>query len=388
MKAGRKKRLVVWGTGKIGECFQKKYEMVYAPYFDLVGYLDKSEEKQGKLFYGKPVYSPSQICSMDWDMILICTAKTSYQDEMLLYLREKGIERHKIACYLNCDGIGLLRDVFIEKYKASKDPEIREVLQYIEDHELTVFNMELNRKNEVYKLYRDAEDEDPYVQVGNKRLYFPKELYDISTTPYIYDLYTEQSENSPHLYIPPELHMEKNAVIVDAGAREGNFSLGYVEGCRKLYVIECEKIWCRALERTFSPYRGKVEICRAFLGKESNEESKTIDFLIHEPVDFLKMDIEGAETDALAGAKRVLCESSAVCAICAYHKKNDEDDIKKILHGYGYQTGVSRGYMLYGWDETVFNTMDVRRGLVFGKKSGFIGDMNYAANGECPDARI
>jgi len=73
---------------------------------------------------------------MDWDMILICTDKTSYQDEMLLYLREKGIERHKIACYLNCGGIGLLRDVFIEKYKDSKDPEIKKILRYIEDHEL------------------------------------------------------------------------------------------------------------------------------------------------------------------------------------------------------------------------------------------------------------
>lgn len=46
-------------------------------------------------------------------------------------------------------------------------------------------------------------------------------------------------------------------------------------------------------------------------------------FLPHKSIDFLKLDIEGAEADAVNGAKEVLQRSQPVVAMSLYHKAND-----------------------------------------------------------------
>ncbi len=73
----------------------------------------------------------------------------------------------------------------------------------------------------------------------------------------------------------------------------------------------------------------------------------TIDRLVEElkldRVDFIKMDIEGAETNALAGARQTLAKWHPRMALSAYHKANDPFDIPKIVHaswsGYQMQCG-------------------------------------------------
>ena len=362
------KNLLVWGTGGACESFHRKYHDIFYSFFDIVGYIDTKKDKQGKYFYNKRIYSPEQIHSLEWDMILLCTVNRTYQDEMLNFLQNMGVERTKIACFLNCEGIGLMRDFIFEKYKDTEDGEIQSMLQYIEGHELSVFNTELEKKKKSYKVYSDSYYVDPYVFIDDKRMYYPKEFLDIKTTPFVYDIYGEQSLNSPHLYVPFGTNIQNNSVIVDVGAREGNFSLKYIENSKKTYIIECEKAWCRALSKTFAPYRDKVEICNAYVGKTDDGKGRTIDSLIKDSVDFLKMDIEGAEVDALKGAKRLLGESRAFCSICAYHNENDEKNIKTILHEYGYTTEVSHGYMLFGWDKNFYTSLDIRRGVVYGEK--------------------
>jgi FkbM family methyltransferase len=47
------------------------------------------------------------------------------------------------------------------------------------------------------------------------------------------------------------------------------------------------------------------------------------DVLADYPPTYIKMDIEGAELDALEGARNVIAAHRPVLAICAYHKKND-----------------------------------------------------------------
>lgn len=49
-------------------------------------------------------------------------------------------------------------------------------------------------------------------------------------------------------------------------------------------------------------------------------------------VDFIKMDIEGAEVDALKGARETLQRFAPALAVCVYHKPHDLPDIVGLVH--------------------------------------------------------
>ena len=48
-----------------------------------------------------------------------------------------------------------------------------------------------------------------------------------------------------------------------------------------------------------------------------------IDNLIKENITYIKMDIEGAELNAIKGAERIIKENKPTLAICVYHKNED-----------------------------------------------------------------
>lgn len=81
----------------------------------------------------------------------------------------------------------------------------------------------------------------------------------------------------------------------------------------------------------------------------------TLNSLVKEPVNFIKMDIEGEEVNALKGSDRVFAGSKNIkCSICSYHRHGDEEEIKKILQGYGLKTSTSKGYMLFLFDDEIW----------------------------------
>jgi FkbM family methyltransferase len=76
-------------------------------------------------------------------------------------------------------------------------------------------------------------------------------------------------------------------------------------------------------ERSFSNIYGK--------GTKS-VKIDTIDNIIKEKVDFIKLDIEGAEQDAIDGAIKTIQKYKPVLAICIYHKSEDWYEIpQKVL---------------------------------------------------------
>lgn len=110
---------------------------------------------------------------------------------------------------------------------------------------------------------------------------------------------------------------------------------------------------------TISPYREE----RKSMGKlrEDKEIVKAvkIDTLVEElgleRVDFIKMDIEGAEVDALLGAEETISQFKPKLAICTYHRPTDPIEIRKILSKYNpnYKfKEIERGEkVLFAWDE-------------------------------------
>lgn len=66
-----------------------------------------------------------------------------------------------------------------------------------------------------------------------------------------------------------------------------------------------------------------------------------IDSVIHEHVDFIKMDIEGAEYNGLLGAERIIKRDHPILAVCAYHKRDDLIRLPRLIRS------LNPNYKLY-----------------------------------------
>ena len=86
---------------------------------------------------------------------------------------------------------------------------------------------------------------------------------------------------------------------------------------------------------------------------DSTIQVRRIDDLGLRKLTFLKMDIEGAELDALVGAERLIVKHKPKIAIAAYHKPDDFREISRIvLHmNPGYK--MSLRHYTEGWSESV-----------------------------------
>lgn len=61
-------------------------------------------------------------------------------------------------------------------------------------------------------------------------------------------------------------------------------------------------------------------------------EADSIDNMVHEPITYIKMDVEGAELMALKGAKNHILNDKPRLGICLYHKKEDLITIPQYIY--------------------------------------------------------
>jgi predicted RNA methylase len=142
-------------------------------------------------------------------------------------------------------------------------------------------------------------------------------------------------------------------VVVDVGAAEGNFALSVVEKVRKLYIVEGDAEWCEALKQTFLPYKDKVVIIQKYLSNVNDGDNIALTGLVEkyhiDKIDFLKMDIEGCEKQALCGGimNNMKFMNIIKMVICVYHNPEDEVEISNFVSRYGYKYYLTSGYMYF-----------------------------------------
>jgi hypothetical protein len=257
---------------------------------------------------------------------------------------------------------------YLNKNKKNAE-EIVEILEFLKHNSFSTFPYNYTKK---YKssdviVYSDNNCNMKYVLQDSKRMYFKKSWSEKMIQKYYNSLSMEQDIDSPHRYEYDDFHVDEGDIVVDVGVAEGNFSLSIVDKVEKLYLFETDKEWIEVLKKTFGPWQEKVVFINKYVSDRTDNDCISLDDYFNEQkIDFLKVDIEGAETQLLEGIKKTLLAQKLLkIVICTYHKNDDADDIDKILTNAGFYIRYSKGYMIFP-ENNVYIPPYLRRGLIRG----------------------
>lgn len=229
------------------------------------------------------------------------------------------------------------------------------------------------------------------LQIDDVRIFWPA-AFEQSELSWLYnEIFYDRTKN-PSSYDHPKVIVPENGWVIDAGAHEGFFCyFAFLKGAAKIIAIEPIYDLRDALYKTFEREKrenrffvetvgvGKEpgvmnlnydpeHLCEASLDHSSGSnavEIVTIDEIIarnnlsHEG--FIKMDIEGAEMDALMGAQNTLKTFKPRLAIAVYHEYKNALDCAAIIKDirldyhiefrgmYGWYDDKPRPYLLFAW---------------------------------------
>ena len=99
-------------------------------------------------------------------------------------------------------------------------------------------------------------------------------------------------------------------------------------GTDKLIAYNCGVGECEEIVHYDDAIRGNTISASGVAGKTV----RLSDHLRDEPVSFIKMDIEGAESTALKGAAELICRRRPDLAICTYHAISDLYEVPLYIH--------------------------------------------------------
>jgi hypothetical protein len=358
-------KFLFFGTGKIATETMNGISET-KPDIEIVGFVDNDECKYGKKFFGFNIYHPGQIQTLEYDYICLLIGNRTAVYDQLIYGYQ--IQSDKIV-----DRLFLLKTIMSGKYRNTTDDCIKETLKFWENNDISFMNQFQYEPKQYDDIYWDGESNMPYTYYCGKKMYYPRNYQGFiirdGKMQSISYRNAEQHELSPHRYLTANINIKNGDIVVDAGAREGDFALPYIDIIGKLYLFECAPEWVKALKMTYKDYGDKVTIIPKMLSDYNDANTTTLPEVIEDNrVDFIKMDIEGAEGRALKASESLLRNNNIRCSICSYHQKDDQKDIVTILERNGYKCSMSNGLIVFVDDKNIFRDLDFRKGIVYALK--------------------
>ena len=358
-----KERVFIWGTGKNERTIRERFsDLLYS--IEIIGYIDNDEKKHNTEYFGYLIYSPKEAVKVDYDRIIVCSTFFNDIEEQLI--NELHVSRGKIDNFRY-----FTKKRLINRYKGTNNTEIEKEIQYIQENRLEVFNAPFIEKYQDFHVEVCFDEVAGlfYVMHNLKRMYFSRHFKTENEVKWYYkNIMIEQDQHSPHRYLSDSFDVCDGDVVVDAGVAEGNFALDIVDRASKLYLIESDQDWIEALQYTFADYSDKVTIIPKMLTDFDGDRTTCLDSAIVDSVNFVKMDIEGCEVEALTEISCMVNKSERIkFAVCCYHNDYDEKLILEELNSYGLETQLTSGYMWYpvGAQQECYNPK-LRRAVVRG----------------------
>ena len=140
-----KRKLFLWGTGKIANEVMEGHFMEIYDEYDVLGFIDNDPQKQGKSFFNKIILPPTVLLNTEYDYLVILAS--CIEEIKGLAIKAYAGNEEKIK-----DKFFLYQRLLSKRYDGYADVEVKTVLEYINRHGLQIFNYEYTSK---YKIDND-----------------------------------------------------------------------------------------------------------------------------------------------------------------------------------------------------------------------------------------
>lgn len=180
------------------------------------------------------------------------------------------------------------------------------------------------------------------------------------------------------------MKFSENEVFVDCGGFIGDtvsLFIDNVQSFKKIHVYEPDPINYRKATKLLSKNEkdniDKIQFHNTGVGIENISSKMSLSGLgskisdngdydvqivsldddIHEPITFIKMDIEGFELDALKGARNHILSNKPKLAICVYHKPDDLWEIPEYILSLNPEYKLYLRQYMFNDGENAFDTI-------------------------------
>lgn len=321
------KEIYLYGAGHIGKCVS---DMLEENNIEIKGILDSNEQKWGTLVYGKYICRSLDDVEVCNNTVILVTSSKGYREIFESHSKYRNI--------LFNPGFSM----------ASKISYIKENLY---ECSLEKCKQIREKVSAVFDLLENEESKRTYFQVC-KSMFLSK----LGET-----LYEEAYTELPEYFFDEFMKSKVCDKFIDCGAFDGDtFELyyEYMNGMfDKAYLFEMDEdmynILVSNIENKFGNIKEKIKCINAGVSDENSTALTsivsengmwkidnagykhatlvTLDEAVKEEVNFIKMDIEGAELSAIIGAKNIIAKQKPNLAVCIYHKPNDLWEIPMMI---------------------------------------------------------
>jgi len=285
-----------------------------------------------------------QIDNVPKDAIILWTS-TGSPLEVKHKLNEMGFKNISYLAFYKYSAFNLIHPPFITDFEDD-------------------YKKNADRYNSVYDLLADKKSKEVFEKIINFKMTFDYEFMEGFTN------------NHEGQYFDKEIIPEiKEISFVDGGGYVGDTATEVIKNYpdfKKIYLIEpipeniriakrelghlqnIEFLTCGVSNKKETLYFNEEKSFSTIYTKGTQSvEVDTIDNIVKDRVNFIKLDVEGAEQDAIDGAKETIKRYKPILAICVYHKAEDWYKIpKKVLE-------IEKNYNVYlrHYMEGIFETV-------------------------------
>jgi len=319
---------VLWGTGRVAQAFYQKYCVAQKCLQDPLFWCDNAAHKQGTEMDGIPVQSSEKV----FELSRVC------------YLKGRPL-----AIVIGATGINLLQIVSQLEQQAVR-AKICSAVQLDAAHYFTEHRRDIG---EISTMFADEKSRQLYRRLIDNMMCGRPVDFSLAET----DQYFSND-------VIPSL--DDDEVLVDAGVCGGeeiDKALAMnprirvhafepdAQSCgllREKYsdcpqvVLYPYALWNEEAQLMFSGNQATPSASRLETGADAQGDvirAMPLDAVLTEPPTLIKMDIEGAEYNALLGAEQMIREHHPKLAVCVYHSIEDYIRIPLLIRSFysGYR---------------------------------------------------